>query len=308
MITPEIRELQVFLALAQTGRFSAAAQKLGVTQPAVSAQIVKLEQVIGFPLFYRCPEGTMITEQGRALVPLIEEIVKEHSDLLRRAAYWKRSQTKQVKIWTDGSTTAQEVRVSVPHGVRDNSVEAWQDLEPGNDWLNALRCFEVDIVLAGSFLKEGESAGIKTLAVCQQRGITIAWNPTYYVFNRDSFSLSDVIASTAILPAPSLAIGFRGFLSQWCKSVYGAALEKTIECRSEAEAVNACKHGLGVMIFPGDAEERMKLKPAGLETLHAFEFLLPKAFTFGIRYRTDERNPQILATVQRLSEKVGKPR
>ncbi len=87
MITPEIRELQVFLALVKSGSFSAAAQQLGVTQPAVSAQIVKLEQVLGFPLFYRCPEGTTITEQGQVLVPLVEDIVKEHADLIRRAAY-----------------------------------------------------------------------------------------------------------------------------------------------------------------------------------------------------------------------------
>ncbi|RYD40197.1 MAG: LysR family transcriptional regulator, partial [Verrucomicrobiaceae bacterium] len=77
-----------FLALVKTGSFSAAAQQLGVTQPAVSAQILKLEQTIGFPLFYRSPEGTSITEQGQALVPLVEDIVKEYTDLLRRAAYW----------------------------------------------------------------------------------------------------------------------------------------------------------------------------------------------------------------------------
>src|SRR4051794_1025016 len=103
MITPEIRELQIFLALVNTGSFSAAAQQLGITQPAVSAQILKLEQEVGYPLFYRSSEGTSITEQGKALVPLVEDVVQEYSQLLRRAAYWNRSQTNQVKIWTDGS-------------------------------------------------------------------------------------------------------------------------------------------------------------------------------------------------------------
>jgi DNA-binding transcriptional LysR family regulator len=308
MITPEIRELQIFLALVRTGSFSAAAQKLGITQPAVSAQIVKLEQVIGFPLFYRCPEGTAITGQGRALVPLIEEIVKEHSDLLRRAAYWKRSQTQQVKIWTDGSKAAQDAHPQAGDQRNEPTGELWDDLEPAKDWPAALRSFEVDIVLAGSFLKDGDVPGIKTLTIYQQRGVTVAWNPTYYVFNRDSFSLTDVISSTSILPTPSLAVGFREFLSQWCRSVYGLSLDKTIECRSEADAVNACKLGLGVMIFPGAADERMRLSHSGLETLRAFDFLLPKAFTFGIRYRADERNPRILATVDRIADKIRKTR
>ncbi|MES2438269.1 MAG: LysR family transcriptional regulator [Verrucomicrobiota bacterium] len=304
MITPEIRELQIFLALVKTGSFSAAAQQMGVTQPAVSAQIVKLEQVIGFPLFYRGPDGTSITEQGQALVPLAEDIVKEYTDLLRRAAYWKRSRTNQVKIWTDGSRVAQEVRM--PAQETGVVTESWQEIEIGKDWLGALRNLEVDIVLAGSFLKAGDVPGIKTVPVRQQRGVTIAWNPTYYVFNPESFSLPDAIASTAILPAASLAIGFREFLDQWCRSVYGISLEEAVECRSESDAVNACKLGLGVMIFPGDADERMKLHQAGLRTVRTFEFILPKAFTFGIRYRADEQNPQILATVARMSERLRK--
>ncbi|MES2659470.1 MAG: LysR family transcriptional regulator [Verrucomicrobiota bacterium] len=298
MITPDIRELQVFLSLVKTGSFSAAALQLGVTQPAVSAQIVKLEQVVGFPLFYRCPDGTLITDQGKKLVPLVEDIVREHADLLRRAAYWKRSLTKQVKIRTDGSKAGQEAR-KLGH---ETGLEIWQDLEPDVDWLGALRNLEFDIVLAGSFLKVGDVSGIKTLPVRQQRGITIAWSPTYYVFNRETFSLPDAIASTPILPARSLAIGFREFLTHWCKSLYGQELDEVIECQSEMEAVNACKHGLGVLVFPGHAEERLKLRQEGLETVHAFEFVLPKAFTFGIRYRADERNPQILAVVARLSE------
>lgn len=307
MITPEIRELQVFLALVKTGSFSAAAQQLGVTQPAVSAQILKLEQMIGIPLFYRSPEGTSITEQGQTLVPLVEDIVKEYTDLLRRAAYWKRSQTKQVKIWTDGSRMAQDARKSTHDAGAGAAGESWQELETGVDWLQALRNLDTDIVLAGSFLKAADIPGIKTLIIRQQRGVTIAWNPTYYVFNRDTFGLPDAISSTTILPTDSLAIGFRDFLAQWCKSVYGLALDEVIECRSEPDAVNACKQGLGVMIFPGDAEERMKLGQSGLQSVRAFEFILPKAFTFGIRFRVDEQNPQILKTVARLTEKLGKP-
>lgn len=155
--------------------------------------------------------------------------------------------------------------------------------------------------LPGPFSGRVTFPGIKTLPVFQQRGITIAWNPTYYDFPPESFSLSDATSSTSILPAPFLAIGLREFLSQWCNSVYGHGLEDMIECRSETDAMNACKHGLGVMIFPGDAEERMKLRRAGLEVVRSSGFLLPKAFTFGIRYRADEQNPQILAAVGRLS-------
>lgn len=302
----EIRELQAFLMLVKTGSFSGAAHQLGVSQPAVSGQILKLEQIIGYPLFYRSAEGTTITEQGQALVPLIEDIVKEYADLRRRAAYWNRSQTKLVKIWADASTAAQWARSHSREVVQGKARDDWKDLEPDDDWLSALRNLDVDVVLAGSFLKAGEAPGIKTLALRQERGMTIAWNPAYYGFRLDSFSLADVIASTCILPAPTLAIGFRDFLTNWCESTYGYSFGEVIECRSEAEVVNICKLGLGVMVFPGDVEVRLKLREAGLKTLKTFRIVLPKAFTFGIRYRADEQNPQILNAVARLAEKLGK--
>ena len=297
MITPEIRELQVFLALARAGSFSAAAKRLGVTQPAVSAQIAKLEQEIGFPLFFRSPEGTDITDQGRALIPLVEEIEREYTDLRLRAAYWNRSQTKEVKIWLDGSWLAQEAR-GFSKGTED-----WQDLSPASDWIDALRNFEVDIVISGSFLKAGEAPDIKTLPLYHQAGVTIAWNPLYH--HQQPFSFSNVLSSTVILPDPSLAFGFREYLSSWCESAYGFPLPCCLESHTETDALDACKVGLGILIFPGDAASRMPLAENGLIIAHDFKFLLPHAFTFGIRYRAEEQNPQIISTAGWLQQKLS---
>lgn len=302
MTTPEIRELQVFLVLVKAGNFSAAAHQMGVTQPAVSGQIVKLEQTVGFPLFYRGSDGATLTEQGRAFLPLAKEVVEEHTNLLRRAAFWKRSRTKEVKICSDGSRMAQEVRLSFLK--KGEAAEPWQELKPDENWQASLRDLEVDIVIAGSFLKSGEGPGIKTVDIYQQKGVTVAWNPAYYVFNAESFSLVEAISSTVILPSPSMSIGFRKFLNHWCSLAYEITLETFIECHGEADAVNACKLGLGVMIFPGDADQRMKLRQAGLQIVRIFDFVLPNGFTFGIRYRAEEQNPQVLATVSRIAERL----
>ena len=44
-----------FLTVVRTGSFTVAARELGVTQPAVSQQISRLEAQLGFPLFQRSP-------------------------------------------------------------------------------------------------------------------------------------------------------------------------------------------------------------------------------------------------------------
>ncbi len=232
--------------------------------------------------------------------------MKEYDGLLHRAAYWKRSRTKQVKIWTDGSKLAQDARVVIHAEDHGASAEMWDDVGSAGDWLSALKELEVDVVLAGSFMKAADVPGISTIPVLQQRGVTLAWNPEHHRFDSETFSLPEAIAATVILPAPSLALGYREFLSQWSKSVYGTNLSEMIECGTEPDAVDACKTGLGVMIFPGDAEQRMNLRRHGLVTQRAFEFILPQAFTFGVRYRTDEQNPRIIEVVKFLAGKLAK--
>jgi len=305
MTSPDIREIQVFLSLVHTGSFSAAAKYLGITQPAVSAQIAKLEQVLGFPLFYRNPEGTVLTEQGKALIPLLEEIEKEHIAVLRRAAYWKRAQTKQVKIWADGSISSRKAHYNSNYAGSFSSSESWKELSSDADWLTALKTFEVDIVITGSFLKSGDGQGIKTLPLERQRGVTLAWDPTYYNFVTDPFDFLQAITATVILPARSMAIGFREFLIDWCETAYSFPLREMIECKTEAEAVDACKLGLGVLVLPGDAEKRLALRAQQLGCIHAFNTVLPRAFTFGIRYRAEEQNPLVLSTVELLAKRLS---
>ncbi|MFT3990228.1 MAG: LysR family transcriptional regulator [Luteolibacter sp.] len=302
MINPEIREIQIFLALVDSRSFSGAAKQLGITQPAVSAQIAKLEQIIGFPLFHRSPEGTAITEQGKALTPMMRDIEREYTAILRRAAYWKRAQSKQVKILADGSHCTQKAKNHA--ATQSPASEDWRELGPHADWLAALKNYEADIVITGSFLKAGDGQGIACLSLQQQRGITLAWNPSYYSFDLQHFDFPQAISTTIILPSPSLAMGFREFLSDWCQTAYGFTLEERIECTTELEALDACKLGLGVLLLPGDAERRLHLGSQGLKFTHVFESLLPKAFTIGIRYRAEEQNPIILATVEELQKRL----
>jgi len=60
-----ITQIQYVLTVAECGSISRAASKLFVSQPALSLQIKKLEQELGFSLFYRTAQGVSLTEEGR---------------------------------------------------------------------------------------------------------------------------------------------------------------------------------------------------------------------------------------------------
>ena len=60
----DFSQLTHFLAVARAGNFTRAAEQLGLSQPALSRSIQKLEKTIGQPLFERQPRGVTLTEIG----------------------------------------------------------------------------------------------------------------------------------------------------------------------------------------------------------------------------------------------------
>jgi DNA-binding transcriptional LysR family regulator len=62
-----IRELEAFRAILETGTVSQAARSLGVSQPAVSRMLSRLEKDIGFELFHRISGRLVATRPALAL-------------------------------------------------------------------------------------------------------------------------------------------------------------------------------------------------------------------------------------------------
>ncbi|WP_321797806.1 LysR family transcriptional regulator [Caballeronia sp. J97] len=68
-----LNALRAFEASARHLSFTRAAQELNVTQAAVSQQVRALEERLGTPLFRRLPRGLSVTDEGRALLPVLSD-------------------------------------------------------------------------------------------------------------------------------------------------------------------------------------------------------------------------------------------
>ena len=82
----DIAALRAFIAVAETDSFSLAAERLFLTQPAVSKRIAGLESELDTRLFDRIGRTVTLTESGRALLPRAQRILVELEDSARAIA------------------------------------------------------------------------------------------------------------------------------------------------------------------------------------------------------------------------------
>lgn len=80
-----LRQLQYVVAVADTLGFRRAAERCGVSQPTLSAQIQQLEGVLGVTLFERDRRGVLLTTAGEEVVARARRVLVETEDLLSAA-------------------------------------------------------------------------------------------------------------------------------------------------------------------------------------------------------------------------------
>jgi DNA-binding transcriptional LysR family regulator len=81
----ELRHLRAVCAIAEEGSVTKAASKLGLTQPAMSAQLRTVERIIGGQLFDRTPNGSVPTELGKQVIGTARLVLDEVGQLLGSA-------------------------------------------------------------------------------------------------------------------------------------------------------------------------------------------------------------------------------
>jgi DNA-binding transcriptional LysR family regulator len=94
----ELYQLRSFVAVARENHLPRAAERLNISQPAVSAHIKALEQEFDLVLFERTPTGMRLTEAGRKLVQEAKQVLQQVQGVSQRAAELRDSPGGVVRI------------------------------------------------------------------------------------------------------------------------------------------------------------------------------------------------------------------
>ena len=110
---PSLRILRTFLAVAAEGSFTAAGQRVALTQVAVGLQMRTLENDLKRKLFARQGKLVTLNEQGRALVPIATQLVAlyEQAKHAAVAQRWDRMEVAEgevVALPMPGATSAEQ--------------------------------------------------------------------------------------------------------------------------------------------------------------------------------------------------------
>lgn len=106
-----------FLAVASEGSLSAAARRLGMTQPSLGRHVRQLEATLGVALFTRSPQGLVLTEVGAELAEHARGMAAA-SAALRRAASGSRQEVRGVVRITCSEVIGGEVLPAMLAGLR----------------------------------------------------------------------------------------------------------------------------------------------------------------------------------------------
>src|SRR5436309_13118127 len=83
-MNPTLRQFEMLAAAADNATFSAAAKQLGISQPALSEAIRRIERETGTALFERTTRSLKLTDAGRQAAAIAREAVRDFNRALER--------------------------------------------------------------------------------------------------------------------------------------------------------------------------------------------------------------------------------
>ena len=98
----DLRQLEIIRAIADTGSFTAAGEKLHVSQSAISRQILLLEDELGEPVFHRIGRRIRITPAGESLLQLSHRVFQDLQDTVVDDQRYARITARARFAWSAG--------------------------------------------------------------------------------------------------------------------------------------------------------------------------------------------------------------
>jgi len=144
-----VRQLEILASVGREGSVTAAAAQLHLTQPAVSMQLRQIEEAFGLALFEQVGRRLVITEPGRTLLPLAEEILSRLDDLEQTTRALRGLRTGRIRLGLVSTTKYFAPRLVAQFGRTHPGIEFKLTVHNREQIIERLRSYSFDLGLMG---------------------------------------------------------------------------------------------------------------------------------------------------------------
>ena len=295
-----IRQLWMFLAVAEERHFGRAAARLGMSQPPLTEQIKVLEQSLKLQLFERSRRGTQLSAAGAAILPAVRQFAGqvEHLERVVREVASGQSGVLHVGAITSAMLDTvppllnelKRAHPSLTVFVREiDSVEA----------VPALLSGELDMAFVRIDGDVGE--GISTLPLTEDR-LAVALPDGHKLAALPRVRLQSLAAEQLVMSSRQVSPVYFDMLTAICRA-HGFTPRVLHEVRSVASQVAYVGCGQGVALVPASMK---KLAPANVVIRPLKEKVM--VVTAALAWNTARFHPLVEVAVQWLEKTYRKRR
>lgn len=241
----EIRQLRAFVAIAESGTFTAGALRVHVTQAAISMQIRQLETEIGAKVFVRAPRHVILTEAGEQLLRRARHILREHDAALDEIAELAGAERGRLRIGSASAMVLTEQLPSILKELRKQHPAAEISVTSGTSevLVDQILAGEVDVAFVSLPV---DVRGIKTERLSDDQLVAIA-SPLHKLAKQKT-------VSAYTLAGERLILGERGgntrrLIDQFFAQA-GVSLRVAMELSRQQAIKRMVEEDMGVGIVP----------------------------------------------------------
>ncbi len=272
----DLRQLRYFIALAETGNFHRAAERLNMAQPPLSVAIRKLEEELGTPLFERESRGVRLTDAGRAALPTARAAIEQAAlvrEVVRRGAL---GESGSISVGFVGSAISAALPRIIPaFRARYPEVDLRLEEMTSASIAEALGARSIDVGLVRlPLMKPGDL----TVSVIERDELVAALLVDHPLARRRTLRIADLAGEALVLHGPVSVL--RSVVMLACQRA-GFAPRIAQEATQVQTILSLVQSGLGIALVPA---EMARIAPEGVRLLKLAE---PLSIEMGVAMRRD---------------------
>lgn len=184
-----LRQVEIFVAVAEAGHFGRAAEALHISQPTVSQEVGRLERALGIPLFDRSRRSASITPAGEVMASEGRLLLEHGDQLVKKVRLYEPTRLRTARVVASPSVVNRLLPAVMSRAEQELSSMRIEDIVVETGGVSSKLVAEHADIGLGRFLDDVEGYRIEVLA---QEQVFVALSRKHQSADAESIGLDEL--------------------------------------------------------------------------------------------------------------------